>query len=310
MNRCNKTTINNSVIGRYAPSPTGDLHLGNLRTALLAWLHARVQGGQFLLRMEDLDQPRVVGGSADQILRDLEWLGLDWDGGVVYQSDRLNLYQDALDQLSSDNLVYPCFCSRKDIQQAISAPHSQFSLYPGTCANLSSEEQRQKQQLKAPSLRVRVGDNAVSFNDGCLGVNKETLKDSCGDFVIKRADGLFAYQLAVIVDDIDQEITDVVRGEDLLDSTARQIYLAKQLGAQTQINYWHVPLLLDDDGNRMSKRDGSQSILQWREQGKDASQLIAHLASSVNLIDQADSITARQLLDEISVDMLIDAVQV
>lgn len=271
-----------NYIGRYAPSPTGDLHLGNLRTALIAWLHARLNNGQFLLRMEDLDTPRTVAGSADQILLDLEWLGIDWDGEVVYQSKRTELYQEALDALIKLGLSYPCFCSRKDVQLAASAPHGKVGVYPGTCADLSREQQIQKQQQKSPATRLRVNAQLAS---------------ECGDFVIRRADQLFAYQLAVVVDDLEQSVTDIVRGEDLLDSTGRQQYLANTLEPTlVPMKYHHVPLLMNQFGKRMAKRDGSESAKQWRESNKTAEALVGKLAHSLDLVASNTPVSARKLL--------------
>ena len=267
-----------SIVGRYAPSPTGELHMGNLRTAVLAWLHARLQGGQFLLRMEDIDLPRVLPGSADQILRDLEWLGLDWDGEVVYQSQRLDMYQGALNELEQQGLVYPCFCSRKDIRKAASAPqffvgeNKRELIYPGTCRLFDSV--KVESQTKHPALRLRV--------------NKE-LEAECGDFVIKRADALFAYQLVVVVDDLAQGVNQVVRGADLIGSTKRQQYLANLLHNQTidkscQIAYFHTPLMMDEQGQRMAKRDGSMSISAWRDQGNSKSEhLLGMLLQSLGV---------------------------
>ncbi len=274
------------IVGRYAPSPTGDLHLGNLRTALLAWLQARLQGGRFLLRMEDIDTPRVVVGSADKILRDLEWLGLDWDGEVVFQSRRHHLYRDALSDLRARGLTYPCFCSRKDIQQAASAPHARAGVYPGTCAQLDPAQINDLLGIKQPATRLRVST---------------ALRHDCGDFVLLRADGLYAYQLAVVVDDLDQGITDVVRGDDLADSTARQLYLAELLKPDAKpISYHHVPLLLDDEGKRMSKRDGSASAQQWRDTGGSAQSLLAHLAYSAGLrIRSTKSISMPELVEQL-----------
>ena len=293
----------NKVIGRYAPSPTGDLHLGNLRTALLAWLQVRLQGGEFLLRMDDLDQPRVVIDSADQILQDLEWLGLDWDGEVVYQSKRHDLYQNALEELSHNGLVYECFCSRKDIQQAASAPHNTLGVYSGTCLGLDSEIIELKRLQKSPALRVQVNSKKIEFEDGCLGLFSHNLSESCGDFVIKRADGLFAYQLATAVDDKEQGVTDVLRGADLLDSTARQIYLTQALDDTIKPpKYWHVPLMLDDQGERMAKRGGALSLAEWRAEGKTAPELITFLAGSLGLIDTKLAISAGDLLIDLSLE--------
>lgn len=276
------------TVGRYAPSPTGDLHLGNLRTAMLAWLQARLEDGQFLLRMEDLDQPRVVAGSADQILRDLEWLGLDWDGEVIYQSQRNDAYQDALESLERQNLVYPCFCSRKDIQTAVSAPHMRQAVYPGTCQSLTEQEREEKVLLKNPAIRVRVSTQ---------------LQTEVGDFAIKRADKLFAYQLAVVVDDLYQGINQVVRGADLLDSCSRQQYLAEKLApVKPHIEYLHAPLMLDEKGHRMAKRDGSASVRRWRAENKTSEQLIAHLFNSLNLGAVGVSISLNELLYKLDED--------
>ncbi len=270
------------IVGRYAPSPTGDLHLGNLRTALLAWLYTRARGGKFILRMEDIDQPRVIAGSADQILRDLEWLGLDWDGPVVFQSQRHKLYQDALDRLSELELTYPCFCSRKDIQQAIANSKSSSTEYPGTCASLSAEQITLRELKKTPSIRLRVTPE---------------LNETMGDFVVRRADNLFAYQLAVTVDDLEQGVTEVLRGVDLLDSTPKQQFLASALSAShVDINYLHVPLMLEPSGNKMSKRDGSYSAQEWKSEGKSAEHLLGYLAHSIGLTPSRSSVSINELL--------------
>ena len=279
-------TNNKTIVGRYAPSPTGDLHLGNIRTALLAWLQVRSLGGKFLLRMEDLDVPRVVKGSAKQILLDLEWLGLDWDGEVVYQSQRTHLYEDALAKLTEQELVYPCYCSRKDIQQAASAPHNQGVIYPGTCRVLSGIERIEKAKSKSPAFRIKVDSDLLA---------------NCGDFVIKRADGLFAYQLAVVVDDLEQGVTHVLRGQDLFESTARQQYLAKKISPTSyKIEYTHAPLMLDESGVRMSKRDGSLSVAGYKAKGYFAEKLIGELAFSLGIVANDDPITAVQLLNNVN----------
>ena len=291
MEKCYSVTMTSSskpsrIIGRYAPSPTGELHLGNLRTALLAWLSVRKQGGEFRLRMEDLDTPRVVKGSADQILKDLEWLGLDWDGPVMYQSSRIEAYEQAMKELGDKGLIYPCFCSRKDIQQSASAPHGKTAVYAGTCRALSDAEREQRTLFKSPAFRVVVS--------GGLMVD-------VGDFVIKRADHLFAYQLAVVVDDLAQSVNEVVRGADLISSTARQTYLLKHLSVTGErINYRHAPLMMDNKGQRLSKRDGSASIRQWRNAGGTADELLALLIKSVGVEFDGDTISALELLDVIS----------
>lgn len=295
-----------AYVGRYAPSPTGDLHLGNLRTALLAWLLARLNQGVFLLRMEDLDTPRCVPGSADQILRDLEWLGLDWDGDVVFQSQRQALYQAALKKLQDQNLLYACFCSRKDIHLASSAPHQTPGVYPGTCANLSESQVSKKSEQKTAAIRIRVNDQIIQFEDACLGHQQQQLASEVGDFVLRRADGLFAYQLAVVVDDYEQGITSVVRGADLIDSSARQIYLFERLGTAPP-QYCHVPLMLDADGKRMAKRDGSESAGAWRSEGKSAEQLIGVLAHGLGLTKSEAAISLSELADSLDPTTVMQA---
>ena len=284
------------MVGRYAPSPTGDLHLGNLRTALLAWLYSRLQGGRFLLRIEDTDVPRVVLNSDQRILQDLDWLGIDWDGDVVYQSSRLKIYGDLIESLCERGLVYPCFCSRKDIRLAGSAPHSLPGVYPGTCSELSDHEVATKKQNKLPAYRLRVS---------------RELKNECGDIVVRRADDMIAYQFAVVVDDLDQGITDVVRGADLLDSTERQRFLASVISpSSSPINYHHVPLVLDDSGQRFSKRDGSDSARVWREGGGSAETLIGEFAFQLGLLDSNEPISAHELLREVSFTQVVDCTRI
>ncbi len=294
-------------VGRYAPSPTGRLHLGNLRTALLAWLHARLHDGEFLLRFDDLDTPRVVAGSAEQIIADLQQLGLDFDGEVIYQSNCIDRYQQALESLIQQGLCYECFCSRKDIQQAVSAPHGKTAVYPGTCKQLSLAERSEKYLQKTPAIRLHVEGKLIEFEDGIAGLQQQQLAQECGDFVIKRADGLFAYQLAVVIDDINQGVTNVVRGADLLDSAARQLYLFDLFKAKPP-QFWHMPLMLDMDGKRLAKRDGSDSLGQWQNLGKSSEQLIAQFASELGLLsDKADALTAKELLVELSLDQFVSA---
>lgn len=297
--------VSYQYIGRYAPSPTGRLHLGNLRTALLAWLFARLHQGRFLLRIDDLDSQRVIPGCDTQIFRDLEWLGIDWDGKVCYQSNRLERYQAAFDNLRTQSLIYPCFCSRKDIQQIASAPHGQSRVYPGTCRGLNAKQLAEKMNIKAPAWRFSVGGftESIKFNDGVLGCVSEQLSYDCGDFVVKRADKLFAYQLAVVVDDADQAITDVVRGEDLLPSTVRQIAVFDSLYQRSPPNYWHLPLMLDTKGEKMSKRDGSESIEQW--QSNEPERLIGHLAYSLQLTDLPSPIALNELLANLTKNQLV-----
>src|SRR5713226_265806 len=229
------------IRGRYAPSPTGDLHMGNLRTALLAWLFARCADGQFVLRIEDLDRPRVHPGATERMLSDLRWLGLDWDEGPdiggpyapYTQSERQEMYRSYLQRLADRGLIYPCYCTRAEIARAASAPHEdEGPRYPGTCRNLSEAQRRQHEaNHRRPSLRFRVDDERiVSFTDMLLGAQQQYVQQAIGDFIVCRSDGIFAYQFAVVVDDALMRINQVARGADLLQSTARQILLFEALG--------------------------------------------------------------------------------
>jgi glutamyl-tRNA synthetase len=244
--------------GRYAPSPTGALHIGNLRTALLAWLFARSGGGRFLVRMEDLDQGRVRTGLAEQQLEDLRAIWLDWDGPVEFQSHRRALYTDAIERLRAEGRLYECFCTRAEIRDAASAPHGPLpeGFYPGTCLRLTrAARERKRGGGRPPALRVR-GDMArIAFTDRVMGPQEGPVDD----FVLVRNDGAPAYQLAVVVDDAAQGIGEVVRGADLLDSTPRQLFLARLLGLP-EPSYAHVPLVLGPDGARLAKRHGAVTL--------------------------------------------------
>lgn len=292
--------------GRYAPSPTGPLHLGNVRTALIAWVLARRVGGEFVMRMEDLDRPRTVEGSAEQILDDLTWLGLDWDEGPdvggpfgpYTQSERDSNYAEALLQLEAAGKVFRCWCSRKDIREAASAPHEGSPVYPGTCRDLDPDEIAAVQAEKpdrTPAWRYRATEGDIGVDDQIMGWFRQNLSTDVGDFVLRRADGLFAYQLAVVVDDIQMQITDVVRGADLLESTPRQIALYHALGAAPP-RFWHVPLMLDDDGDRMSKRDGSDSLRSLRNAGYSPEQVVGRLAASLDWVAEGTALTAHDIL--------------
>lgn len=233
--------------GRFAPSPTGPLHFGSLAAALASWLDARAAGGRWLVRIEDLDPPREVPGAADDILRTLERWGLYWDGEVVYQSRRAHAYAEALRLLGHE--VYGCACSRREIADSslgIAADGAQ--IYPGTCRNGT-------QGRAARALRVKVAGQ-VEFDDRVQGLVRQDLEREAGDFIVRRADGAFAYQLAVVVDDAEQGVTDVVRGADLLDSTARQIHLQRLLGLPTP-RYLHIPAALNAAGEKLSKQTGA-----------------------------------------------------
>ena len=243
--------------GRFAPSPTGPLHVGSLVAAVGSWLFARAAGGRWLVRMEDLDTPRVVPGAADAILRSLERYGLTWDGEVAVQSERTALYAEALEILLDKELAYPCACSRADLVRAASAPDRAdpvpAGVYPGTCRGGLPPG------TKARAVRFRVPAGVIAFEDLVCGPQSEDVSRSVGDFVVKRVDGPFAYQLAVVVDDAAQGVTQVARGADLLSSTARQIAVQRMLGLP-EPTYAHLPLVLGPDGSKLGKRDGALPI--------------------------------------------------
>lgn len=276
------------VTGRFAPSPSGRIHLGNILCCLLAWLSVRQQGGRMVLRIEDLDTARCPQRYARQMMEDLHWLGLDWDegpeaggsNGPYFQSQRTERYQAALERLEAQGLVYPCFCTRAELHAA-SAPHREDGqvIYPGTCRDLTAAQIAQRSLHRAPALRLRVPEEEIGFTDGHLGTVRENLAHSCGDFLLRRSDGMFAYQLAVVVDDAAMGITEVVRGADLLDSTPRQLYLYRLLDL-TPPSFCHVPLLLAPDGRRLSKRDADAGleVLQGRMSAQAVLGKLAYLA--------------------------------
>jgi glutamyl-tRNA synthetase len=254
--------------GRFAPSPSGDLHIGNLRTAVLAWLHARRSDREFLVRIEDLD--RVRPGSEQRQLADLAALGLDWDGPVVRQSERSRLYDAALASLAGRGLVYECFCTRREILDAPSAPHEPPGVYRGTCRNLTDAERSAQAATRPAALRLRSDTTEFVVEDELHG----TYTGVVDDFVLRRGDGVVAYNFAVVVDDAQQGVDQVVRGEDLLPSAPRQAYLATLLGVEPP-TYVHVPVAVNIAGQRLAKRDGAVTYEQLREHGIDALALIA-----------------------------------
>jgi glutamyl-tRNA synthetase len=291
--------------GRYAPSPTGELHLGNLRTALIAWLAARSQGARFLLRIEDLDRERSREHFLDSQLDDLRALGIDWDepGQLMRQSERDGVYADAIAKLRADGLVYECFCSRREIREAPSAPHGELpeGSYPGTCRELSAAERAEREAAGRPAaLRVRAAGERFSFRDR-LGGERSGGTD---DFVVRRGDGTYAYNLAVSVDDAAQGIGEVVRGRDLLDSTPRQLWVAERLGLAAPASWVHVPLVLGDDGSRLAKRHGAVTLSERRQLGESPAATLALLAHSLGLCEADERPTAAELLGRFDLDRL------
>lgn len=285
----------NIVRGRFAPSPSGRMHLGNLWSALLAWLSARSEGGEIVLRLEDLDPDRCTRAWCDQVMRDLEWLGLTWDNEPVYQSQRTELYAQAFHALEERGLIYPCYCTRAE-RLAASAPHRSDgqSVYDGRCSRLTKAEREALSQSRRPAWRVKVGEESIAFCDLLQGEYKEDLKIDCGDFILRRSDGVYAYQLAVVVDDGAMGVTQVVRGSDLLSSTPRQIYLQRLLGLN-EPEYGHVPLLLSADGRRLAKRDRDQELGEIQSR-YTAPELLGRLAHLARLIPEPAPITAQELV--------------
>lgn len=247
-----------TVVGRFAPTPSGRMHMGNLFSALLAWLSVRSQKGELILRMEDLDTQRTNAQNADRLRRDLEWLGLTWDRETEPQSRRTEVYMEALEKLKAMGLLYPCYCSRSRLH-SVNAPHASDGafLYDGRCRNLTEAERAAMD--RPPAWRLRVPDREIGLTDGLQGPYSENLARDCGDFLVRRSDGMFVYQLAVVVDDAAAGVTEVVRGRDLLSSTPRQLYLQELLGCPRP-DYYHVPLLLSADGRRLSKRDRDMDL--------------------------------------------------
>jgi glutamyl-tRNA synthetase len=266
------------VNGRYAPSPTGPLHLGNLRTALLAWLFARSAGSRFHMRIDDLDAGRVRPGAAEQQLADLAAIGLDWDPPVLTQSERHVDYVAALAHLDAEGALYPCYCTRREIREAASAPHGPLpeGAYPGTCRELTGAERAERERAgRPPALRLRAGGERIAYDDRLLG----RIETAVDDVVVRRNDGAPAYNLAAVVDDAEQGVEEVVRGADLAETTPRQILLARRLGLSAPA-YAHVPLMLGPDGARLAKRHGAVTLA---DRGESPARTRGELAASVGL---------------------------
>ncbi len=290
------------VVGRFAPSPTGRMHAGNIYAVLIAWLHAKSQGGSIVLRIEDLDAQRSRPEYIDALMRDFEYLGLPWDSGPFYQSSRADVYMDAFRMFEREGLVYPCFCTRAELLHAASAPHrGEKPIYPGTCRDLGGEELAQRFEERAPAWRLRVPSVNYEFIDEVQGLYAQELSVDCGDFLIRRADGAFAYQLAVVIDDAEQGVNSVVRGVDLLSSSPQQMFLQDLLGNKHP-EYAHVPLLVADDNRRLSKRDHDANIEELMLRFGDARGIIGHLAYLAGIIDEDMPASPDELLSVFSIE--------
>ena len=286
-------------VGRFAPTPSGRMHLGNVFAAMMAWLSVRSRGGFMVLRMEDLDTQRTSDEYAEVLRKDLQWLGLDWDFETEAQSQRTEVYEEYFEKLRDMDLLYPCYCTRSQLH-SVNAPHLSDGtyVYPGTCRDLTEAEKAAFG--RAPAWRVKVPDKLWKFTDLVQGRYAENLIKHCGDFVVRRADGVFVYQLAVTVDDGEAEVSEVVRGMDLLSSAPRQMYLQQLFGFKHP-QYAHVPMLLAPDGRRLSKRDKDLDLgeLQKHLRPED---ILGSLAFSAGLLEQFQPISAKELATEFSWD--------
>jgi len=302
------------VVGRFAPTPSGRMHLGNVASCLVAWLSARATGGRMVLRIEDLDPRAQSRDAARLIMDDLHWLGLDWDEGPFWQSERGEVYEAAIERLGGSGieagrsglrLTYPCFCTRSELHAA-SAPHASDGtyVYAGTCRGLSRDEVERKAAARPPATRLRVpapGEPAdvIGFRDLAFGEERESLSRECGDFLVRRSDGVVAYQLAVVVDDAEMGVTQVVRGRDLLGSVARQMYLQRLLG-YGHPSYGHVPLLVAPDGRRLSKREHDLDLGVLREHFSGPEPLLGAIASHLGLAEAGEPVSAGELVGRFS----------
>lgn len=298
------------VVGRFAPSPTGRMHAGNIYAALMAWLVAKSQGGEIVLRIEDLDRERSKSQFIDAVQRDFEMLGLTWDKGPFFQHDRDEAYALAFEKLQEAGLVYSCYCTRADLHAA-SAPHRGEKLvYPGTCRTLSAFERAAKEAAgRTPAMRLRVPDESIAFLDIVQGSYEQNLERDCGDFLIRRSDQAFAYQLAVVVDDAAQGVTSVIRGVDLLCSTPQQIYLQDLLGLPHP-TYGHIPLLVAERNRRLSKRDHDAALDTLLARFGSPEAIIGHIAGLVGIAPTMDPATPEQLLSCFSLENLHDKIQI
>ena len=296
------TADNTPVVGRFAPTPSGFLHLGNVFCSLLAWLYAKSSGGKIVLRIEDLDPQRCSLAKADALARELEWLGLTWDEGAYcsaasdsfFQSRRSDIYAHCFDLLQQQELVYPCFCSRSELHAA-EAPHASDGriIYAGTCRELTAAQRSAKMQQRRPAWRIKVADELIAFTDMHYGRQQANLVHECGDFILRRSDGVYAYQLAVVIDDALMGVNQVVRGCDLLSSTPVQLYLYRLLNL-TPPSFCHIPLLTDTEGRRLSKRDGDLEIAALRQHFGSPEPIIGLLAYLAGQLPKPEPLTVRK----------------
>lgn len=301
------------VGGRYAPSPSGIQHLGNIRTAMAAWLQARLSGGFFALRMDDIDTPRVKAGSAAQIIEDLHFLGMDWDvieasayrpdaHKIYTETDFISFYDAAFERLSAQGMIYPCACSRRDIRRQVAKPNAAgHYIYPGTCRHKTSKDFRPDEQIV---WRFKAPSQMIEFTDRLAAEQAQNVAGAWGDIIVKRFNGLYAYQFVSVVDDIQMGISDVVRGMDLLDSTAGQITLFEALGARVP-RFWHLPLKTNTQGEKLAKRDGSDSMQRLRKAGATAEQIIGQLAHELALSHSDAPISLNELLAQLQSDLRV-----
>lgn len=299
------------AVGRFAPTPSGYAHIGNLFCYLLAWLSAKKQGGKIVLRIEDLDRQRTSDGLARETMEDLLWLGLDWDEGprpgadpdLYYQSRRTRIYEGYFERLRRAGYIYPCFCSRTDVKNAC-APHTSDgrTIYPGLCRGLSAEEAARRALERKPAWRMRVEDRTVRIHDRLQGEYAQSLAEECGDFPIRRADGTFCYQLAVVIDDALMGVNEVVRANDLLSSAPQQKYLCEVLGLPVPA-YVHIPTVLDSGGDRLAKRERSVSLRDLKER-YTPEELLGRLAFLAGLQSRAAPAALDSLLDRFSWDLV------
>lgn len=283
------------TVGRFAPSPSGRMHLGNAFTAVLSWLYARKKNGTYILRIEDLDPDRCRPEYAEQVKKDLRWLGIDWDYEPQPQSARSDVYRMVFEELQRKELIYPCFCTRNELHAA-SAPHASDGVfvYSGTCKNLSADKRTELLNLKKHAWRIAVAPEKIEFNDGLQDHQKAEIDQECGDFIVRRSDGVFAYQLAVVIDDHEQGINQVVRGVDLLQSTFMQIYLHEVLNYAIP-DYYHIPLICAPDGRRLSKRNKDLNFSYLAEHAKPE-EILGMIGYLAGILPNKSSISSGELL--------------